>query len=270
MRRVTIVMRRRLLATGLLLAWPTLSGLAQVSHTDSDDVDNGAKFSPQAAITFNARCTACHTYGKGTKVGPDLKGVTERRKRSWLLKFIQGSSVLIKSGDPTAAALFSQFKQQRMPDWVDLSEKQVNDILDFITVGGPDIKPADERNAETATTAETETGRKLFFGGTPLKYGAQACATCHSVAGGGLRGGGLGPDLSDVYLRYQDLALTQFLRHPCFTWDRTFSAEQYLTAKESFALKAFLRSAGLSSKQAAAPVRPVRAQGLLPRGGKEP
>jgi cytochrome c2 len=22
---------------------------------------------------FNQRCTACHTYGKGVKVGPDLK-----------------------------------------------------------------------------------------------------------------------------------------------------------------------------------------------------
>lgn len=259
---------RSLPAAGLLLFLPAVPGIAQVPHP-SGNADNDVKFSPQAAATFNTRCTACHTYGKGIKVGPDLKGVTERRKRDWLVKFIHGSSMLIKSGDRTAAALFSQFKQQRMPDWVDLSDQQVNDILDFITIGGPDIKPADERNAETATLAEIEAGRKLFYGDAPLKYGAPACATCHSVAGAGLRGGGLGPDLSGVYSRYHDLSLTQFMRHPCFNWERVVPAEQYLTAKESFALKAFLRSAILSTKRATAGARPARPDDLLGRGGKD-
>jgi len=198
-----------------------------------------------------------------------LKGVTERRKREWLLKFIHGSSILIKSGDPTALALFSQFKQQRMPDWVDLSDKQVNDILDFIAIGGPDIKPADERNAETATAGEIESGRRLFYGEAPLEYGAEACATCHSVTGGGLRGGGLGPDLSDVYRRYHDLALTQFLRRPCFTWQRNTSAGPYLTARESFALKAFLRSETFPTRRATAGSRPGHPVDLLVRGGKD-
>src|SRR3989441_12591818 len=64
----------------------------------ADDGEPGeAKFSAEAATIFNRRCTACHTYGKGVKVGPDLKGVTERRKRDWLLKFIYASSSVIKS-----------------------------------------------------------------------------------------------------------------------------------------------------------------------------
>jgi mono/diheme cytochrome c family protein len=217
----------------------------------SDDTDNGAgaHFSPEAAAVFNGRCTACHTYGKGIKVGPDLKGVTERRKRDWLLKFIHGSSGVIKSGDLTATALFAQFKQQRMPDWVDLSEKQINDILDYLAIGGPDIKPADERNAATATSAQTEIGRKLFYGEIQSKYGAQACVTCHSVRGAGLRGGTLGPDLTGVYLRYQDPELTQFLRHRCFNWQAQTPPEGYLTARESFALKAFLRESAFSAGQ---------------------
>jgi mono/diheme cytochrome c family protein len=224
----------------------TVAGALQVVHAgDDDDTAGGVKFSAEAAATFNGRCTACHTYGKGIKVGPDLKGVNERRKREWLLKFIHGSSSVIKSGDPTATALFAQFKQQRMPDWTDLSDKQINDILDYIAVGGPDIKPADERNAETATAEDAETGRKLFFGEIRSRYAAQACAGCHTVAGSGMRGGALGPDLSDVYFRYQDLALTQFLRHPCFSWEAPSFADRYLAAKESFALKAFLRAVAL-------------------------
>ena len=220
------------------------------------------KFSAEAAAIFNQRCTACHTYGKGIKVGPDLKGVTERRQRDWLLKFIHSSSQMIQSGNPTATALFAQFKQQRMPDWTDLSEKQISDILDYLAVGGPEIKPEDERNAETATAAETEAGRKLFYGETRLQHGAPACASCHTVAGTGMRGGTLGPDLTNVYFRYQDVALTAFLHHPCFSW-AAINSDTYLTAPESFALKAFLRLA--ASKTPTRAATPNNAWGGTPR-----
>ena len=36
---------------------------------DEDSEGSGAKFSAEAAATFNKRCTACHTFGKGVKVG---------------------------------------------------------------------------------------------------------------------------------------------------------------------------------------------------------
>lgn len=220
------------------------AGVSQTARAD-DEPENGVlKFSPEAAATFNKRCTACHTYGKGIKVGPDLKGVTERRKRDWLVRFIHASSTVIKANDPTATALFAQFKQQRMPDWTDLSEKQINDILDYVAVGGPDIKPADERNAELATPADVENGRQLFSGERRLKYGSQACVVCHSVGDAGW-GGSLGPNLTKTYLQYQDRALTEFLRHRCFLWSTGDSRTHYLTAQESFSLKAFLRQAAL-------------------------
>jgi mono/diheme cytochrome c family protein len=229
-----------------------ISGPSQFARADDDDGDNGGvKFSQEAAATFNKRCTACHTYGKGTKVGPDLKGVNDRRKIDWLLKFIHASSSVIQSGDPTATALFAQYKQQRMPDWTDLSDQQIKDILSYIAIGGPDIKPADERNAETATTADIEKGRQLFNGQTPMKYGAQACVTCHAVQGEGM-GGSLGPNLTNAYFKYQDRALAEFLRHPCFQFGASGFETHYLTAKESFALKAFLRQAALRQQPRAA------------------
>ena len=247
----------------LLCAWIACSGLLVVLFLlrplraqpplrgDDNDADTAApKYSIEAAATFGKRCTACHTFGKGIKVGPDLKGVTERRKREWLLKFIHASSTVIKSGDPTATALFAQFNQQRMPDWVDLSDKQINDILDYISIGGPDIKPADERLARSASPAEVEKGRQLFYGEAGMKYGAQACATCHTVQGGG-RTGSLGPDLTDAYIRYQDKSLTSFLRQPCFKWDTGASGDVYLTPKESYALKAFLCHTALQQRNLA-------------------
>ena len=234
------------LRRSLLLALLIVVG-AHTSGAEDESENTTLKFSPEAAATFNKRCTACHTYGKGIKVGPDLKGVTERRKREWLIKFIHASSVVIKSGDRTATDLFAQFKQQRMPDWIDLSEKQINDILDYVAIGGPDIKPADERSAELGTAADAENGRNLFFGHKGLKYGAQACAACHSVQGA-VWGGSLGPDLGKTYFKYQDRALTEFLRHPCFQWSAGTPETHYLTANESFSLKVFLRQAALQQR----------------------
>jgi len=227
-----------------LLALLLIAAGARSAWADDDDDSSNVKFSAEAAAIFNKRCTACHTYGKGIKVGPDLKGVNDRRKHDWLVKFIHGSSAVIKSGDPIATRLFAEFKQQRMPDWSDLSEKQINDILDYLAISGPDIKPADERNAELANAAEIENGRRLFAGQTPFKHGAPACITCHSVQGAGW-GGTLGPDLTKTYFRYQDRALTEFLRHPCFRWNTRSAGDHYLSAKESFSIKAFLRRAAL-------------------------
>jgi mono/diheme cytochrome c family protein len=226
---------RSLLALSALLLYVGTS-IAQKSD-DSYKV-TAARFS-EASATFNKRCTACHTYGKGVKIGPDLKGVNERRTREWLIKFVRASSQLIQSADPAATSLFVQFKQQRMPDWTDLSDQQIGDLLDYIAVGGPDIRPADERDAELATVADVNEGRRLFLGEARFRFGAHACATCHTVNGTGLRGGTLGPDLSKVYTTFQDRALTEFFRHPCFQSDPSAPA-QYLSVQESFALKAFL------------------------------
>lgn len=249
----TVAAKIRALALVLLL----IAGGAQMSWADDEDsTTGGAKFSAEAAATFNKRCTACHSFGKGIKVGPDLKGVTERRKRDWLVKFIHASSAVIKSGDTTAVSLFTEFKQQRMPDWTDLSEKQINDILDFIAINGPDIKPLDERNAELASPSDLELGRQLFSGERRLKYGFQPCSSCHSVQGTRW-GGSLGPDLTKTYFKFQDRALTEFLRHPCFQWGAAESGTHYLTAKEVFALKAFLRqAASRQSTHAALPGSP--------------
>jgi len=231
-------------ARALALLLLLIAGGAQLVWADDEDSEGGgAKFSAEAAATFNKRCTACHTFGKGIKVGPDLKGVTERRKRDWLIKFIHASSTVINSGDATAVSLFAEFKKQRMPDWTDLSEKQINDILEFIAIGGPDIKPADERNAELASSSDLELGRRLFSGEQRFKYGVQACSACHSVQGTRW-GGSLGPDLTQSYFKFQDRALTEFLRHPCFRWGPADAGTHYLTAKEIFTLKAFLRQAG--------------------------
>src|SRR6266545_5024274 len=224
----------------------------------------------EAKKIFNQRCTACHTFGRGVKVGPDLKGVTERRQRPWLLQFIRSSQKVIGSGDAVAAALFQQFKQQRMPDWTDLSEDQIGAILDWLAANGPEQRPIDERIAELASFTEVELGRDLFHGRTRLTGGGMACAGCHAVREDGEAvGGSFGPDLTGAYADYRDRALTLFLRRPCFRRMPESSMAGFLMPHESFALKAYLRKVALSDRPPPAPaagaaVKPV--EGAPPSG----
>lgn len=203
----------------------------------------------EAKKIFTTRCMACHTFGKGVKVGPDLKGVTERRERPWLLKFVRSSSSVIASGDATATTLFEQFKQQRMPDWTDLSEVQIGSIFDWLAVNGPEQQDPDARSAEVATTTDIETGRQLFHGMRPFSLGGIGCASCHSVRdAAGKSGGVLASDLTFAYSQFQDVALTQFLKHPCFLRYPESTLPAFLAPEESFAVKAYLRAIALDNQ----------------------
>jgi mono/diheme cytochrome c family protein len=207
----------------------------------------------EAKKIFNQRCTACHTFGRGVKVGPDLKGVTERRPRRWLLSFIRGSQRMIQAGDPVAAGLFRQFKQERMPDWSDLTPEQVSGILDWFAVSGPEQREPDEKDAELATAAEVIGGRELFHGVVPRASGGLACAACHAVRDEARSSSaGLAPDLTMAYLAYRDRALTLFLKSSCSLREPERSQSGYLTPKESFLIKAYLRHTALAARPSVA------------------
>jgi mono/diheme cytochrome c family protein len=206
----------------------------------------GDAFAADPKKTFNQRCTACHSFGKGVKVGPDLKGVTARRQRPWLLKFIRSSQTVIASGDPTAKDLFRQFGKQRMPDWVDLSPAEINALLDWLAADGPEQKEPDEQDAALATAAHVDRARALFDGKAKLASGGVACSACHSLRDGARRGGTLGPDLTHAYAKYRDRALTLYLKRPCSPRQPEMSARRYLTPEEAFAIKGYLRQVALA------------------------
>ncbi len=53
-------------------------------------------------------CNACHTIGKGRLVGPDLKGVTKKRKYKWLIAMITGPDSMLKY-DEIAKSLLKEY-----------------------------------------------------------------------------------------------------------------------------------------------------------------
>ena len=200
------------------------------------------------AALFAKKCSACHTYGKGDRVGPDLKGVTERRQRAWLLSWIRSSQRAVEAGDPIATALFEKYKRERMPDQ-NLPEQDIAALIDYLGAGGPATAGSSRpRHASTATAADVALGRQLFMGTVAAQNGGGSCGSCHVVReAGGPTGATFGSDLTHVYSRYQDAGLSAALRRPCFPREFETDAAGPLTESEAFAVKAFLRHADRSS-----------------------
>lgn len=84
---------------------------------------------------FVKACSACHRVGGGDHIGPDLAGVTERRSRDWLIRFITSPAEMIEQRDPTAIDLLEKFRGLRMPE-LGLTEKDAEDVLLFVEAGG--------------------------------------------------------------------------------------------------------------------------------------
>ncbi|WP_185877412.1 c-type cytochrome [Blattabacterium cuenoti] len=90
------------------------------------DFDNGKNL-------FKKNCTACHYMDLNKKmIGPALYGVTEKRNREWLHKWIKDNKSLRNSGDKDAIDLYKEYGNIEMNSFPQFSEKQIDDILFFI------------------------------------------------------------------------------------------------------------------------------------------
>ncbi|MCD4664427.1 MAG: c-type cytochrome [Bacteroidales bacterium] len=97
-----------------------------------------------------ATCGACHSIGKGRLVGPDLKGITERRDEAWLISFIRSSQTMVKDGDAEAVKIFDEYKIP-MPD-NNFTDEQIIGILNYIkNYEEAAAKPAEEEKPAGAT-----------------------------------------------------------------------------------------------------------------------
>ena len=98
-----------------------------------------------------AVCKACHTIGGGKLVGPDLKGIGERRDEAWLTKFIQNSTAMIEAGDADAIKVFEENLSIPMPP-NNLTDEQVKGVLLYIANDGKLVA------GEVTQTTEEVTG----------------------------------------------------------------------------------------------------------------
>lgn len=198
-----------------------------------------------AATMFEKQCYSCHNIGGGKKKGPDLKGVTDRRNRAWLHKFIAAPKDMRNSGDATAVSLFKEFAPEEMPDQL-LSPDQIDQLLGLIervSKSGKAFVPQSGRLARPVRPGDSAAGYRYFTGSRRLAKGGPACISCHSVQGGAPLGGGtMGPDLTQANLRYTDIELASILKAPAFpTMSRMF-ANNGLTDEEVVQVFAYLQA----------------------------
>lgn len=82
---------------------------------------------------FLGGCAACHSIGEGVRVGPDLSGVTLRRDRDWLKRYLLAPDRMLARGDAVAVALDSAFPAVRMPN-LQLNETDAEDLIHYLSV----------------------------------------------------------------------------------------------------------------------------------------
>jgi protein SCO1 len=80
---------------------------------------------------FKKICAPCHTIGVGDRVGPDLRGVTQRRERAWLSSFIRNPAKMRAQQDPVALALAAEYPGVHMPT-LRVSEIDAADLIAYI------------------------------------------------------------------------------------------------------------------------------------------
>jgi cytochrome c2 len=80
---------------------------------------------------FKKVCAPCHTIGVGDRVGPDLRGVTNRRQRPWLAAYIQNPARLRGQRDPTALALAAEYPAVSMPT-LGITENDAADLMAYL------------------------------------------------------------------------------------------------------------------------------------------
>jgi mono/diheme cytochrome c family protein len=205
----------------------------------------------ETAQFFRQNCASCHTIGGGPLTGPDLKNVTQRQEREWLVNFIVDPTAVLKSGDAYAMKLKEQARGAVMTKVPGMTRARADALLQLI-----ENESALEESqfkgivvsTEPYTERDIEAGRQYVLGVQKLENGGPACIGCHSIRGTGLLGGGrLGPDLTGVYQRLgQDAPrknLTAWLTAPATTTMAPVFKDHMLTADEIQSLVAFFEHA---------------------------
>lgn len=210
---------------------------------------------------YEQNCSSCHSIGGGFLAGPDLKDVTQRAERRWLLEFIRDPEKKIAAKDAYALKLREQSHGMAMPAFPDLSDKLGDEVLRYIEFRSTGSHPQPEI---TSAAGDPEIGRALFIGTRQLSGGGAACMACHQAAALPGTGGKLGPDLTLVRQRLGgERGLSAWLQRPPTPVMSSIYRDKALSKEEIADLIAFFGTTLEHSEQAReTPRRAVQLAGI--------
>lgn len=236
----------------LLLAWFLIAGPVLTSRASSQAV------SEETVQFFAQNCTSCHTIGGGRLAGPDLKGVSQRQERPWLVTFLMDPKGTIDRGDPYGQKLLQEARGVYMQAVPGMTRDRAEKLLDLI-----DHESSLEKSQFSGlqvsdrplTDLDVLRGERLFRGSLAFESGAPSCISCHTTAGlGGLGGGRLGPDLTASYARLEGRnALAAWLSAPPSLVMQPVYRTKPLTGEEVLALVAYLKATAEKGEAVAPP-----------------
>jgi mono/diheme cytochrome c family protein len=212
------------------------------------------------AAFYDGNCAPCHTIGGGPQAGPDLKGVTTRRTRDWLIRFLLDPAAF--ESDPEVARMIKDADGLLMPPTDGMTREMAEALLTLIEQRSGGVPaPVPLADEPPVTAADVEHGRALFTGATRLSASGPACAACHDAALPSPGGGRLAPDLTSAHARLGGRAgLTAWLSATPTPLMRALYRPTPLTDDEARALAAFLGQSEASS--GTSPVALLAAVGL--------
>lgn len=191
------------------------------------------------AAFYEENCASCHTIGEGAIGGPDLKGVTARRDREWLIHFMLEPEKF--ADDPAVKQMIKDADGNEMAATEGLTRELADAILTMIEKrsGNGTAEAVAERRV---TEADEAMGRALFSGEQRLSASRASCVACHTASNGFLRTGGrLGPALTLAHDRLGGhRGLTTWLSSPPTPMMRALYRRAPLTGDEAHAIAAFL------------------------------
>ena len=207
---------------------------------------------------FKQSCSSCHTIGGGRITGPDLKDVTKRKDKAWLVRFINDPAGVIASGDAYAKQLLAEAKGVVMPPVVGMTKDRAETLLDLIEAESAKEKSQFAGSAlpeRPLTAQDVEFGRRIFLGTQPLENGGTSCISCHAMGDIKWLGGGtLGPDLTKVFERKQDRrTLGAWLTAPATVTMLPTFKDRPLTEDEILGLIAYFQDAAANLEEDTAP-----------------
>jgi mono/diheme cytochrome c family protein len=139
---------------------------ASASAEDVATVD-GEDLVMKGEKLFKANCAACHSIGDNKVVGPGLKGISDRREREWLGKWIINSADLIASGDADANAIFEEYNKVPMPPQP-VSEDDIDAILAYIKTPPVKQDAVADVSTEEVVVEEDSSVSLIVFGSIAL------------------------------------------------------------------------------------------------------
>ena len=192
---------------------------------------------------FEQRCVVCHSIGSDRLVGPGLAGITSRRDRDWLKRFITRPDQMLASGDSIAARLLEEY-QVVMPN-LGTTDAEADAILAYLDGGDGSVGAAGQAAVVTAATEEQVIlGQDLFQGKTRLSNSGPTCNSCHEVTNDAVIGGGiLAAELTTVFSRLGGPGVRAILGSPPFPVMERAYRDKPLTDEEVVALVGFLQRA---------------------------